>query len=78
MKENTHPTYYRIKVVCSTCGNEFETGSTSPEIRVDSCNKCHPFYTGNLRFGTAEGRAQKFMKKYNIKEEDLTADKTKK
>jgi large subunit ribosomal protein L31 len=72
MKQNTHPEYHRITVVCTTCGNEFETGSTAKEIRVDSCSKCHPFYTGNLRFGTAEGHAQKFMRKYGLTEEDLT------
>jgi large subunit ribosomal protein L31 len=46
MKKNVHPAWNKIKVICS-CGNTFETGSTSKEdIRVETCEKCHPFYTG--------------------------------
>ncbi|PKK86959.1 MAG: 50S ribosomal protein L31, partial [Tenericutes bacterium HGW-Tenericutes-8] len=38
MKEKIHPKYQVAKVHCVTCGNEFEAGSVSKEIRVDSCS----------------------------------------
>lgn len=67
MKKDIHPAYNKIKVVCTTCGNEFETGSTLKEVRVDTCSKCHPFYTGKQRFAQADGRVDRFMKKYGMK-----------
>lgn len=47
VKEGIHPKYYpNAKVTCA-CGNTFETGSTKPELRVEICSKCHPFFTGS-------------------------------
>ncbi len=68
MKKGIHPTYYRVNVVCAGCGTTFETGSTvNKEIKVDTCSNCHPFYTGRQRFAAAQGRIEKFNKKYGIK-----------
>ena len=67
MKKGIHPTYNKVKAICSTCNSEFETGSTSKEIKVDTCSKCHPFYTGRQRFAAAAGRVEKFNKKYGMK-----------
>ncbi len=67
MKQNIHPTYNKIVCKCSTCGNEFETGSTAKELKVDTCANCHPFYTGRQRFAAAQGRIDKFNKKYGVK-----------
>lgn len=67
MKEKIHPNYHKIKVVCTSCGAEFDSGSTNKEIRVDTCSNCHPFYTGKQRFGNVAGRAETFKKKYGIK-----------
>ena len=67
MKEGIHPKYYKAKVICTSCGAELETGSTLPEIRVDSCSNCHPFYTGRQRFAQAAGQVEKFNKKYGLK-----------
>ena len=67
MKEKIHPYYNKTKVICTSCGSVFETGSTLKEIRVDTCSNCHPFYTGKQRFGNVAGRAETFMKKYNLK-----------
>lgn len=69
MKENIHPKYFVVKAKCSTCGHEFDIGSTKDEITVDSCSNCHPFFTGKQRFAQVAGRAETFMKKYGIKEE---------
>ena len=63
MRKGIHPEYHKVKVVCVSCGNEFESGSTLKEVRVDTCSKCHPFWTGNLRKDTTGGRADKFKKK---------------
>ena len=67
MKQKIHPKYERIVVRCTTCGSEFETGSVKPNITVDSCSNCHPFYTGKQRFANAQGRAETFKKKYGLK-----------
>lgn len=62
-KEEIHPTYYpEAKVTCA-CGNTFTTGSTRPELRVEICHKCHPFFTGQEKFVDIEGRVEKFEKK---------------
>lgn len=67
MKKSIHPKYYQCKVVCTSCGSEFMTGSTLKEIKVDTCSNCHPFYTGRQRFAQAEGRVARFNKKYGLK-----------
>ena len=57
-----HPKYYpNAKVTCS-CSNSFTIGSTLPEIRVDVCSKCHPFYTGQMKYLDTLGRVEKFKK----------------
>ena len=59
-------TYNKITVSCA-CGAEFNAGSTLEGIRVDICSNCHPFFTGEARIVDAEGRVEKFKKKYNRK-----------
>jgi ribosomal protein L31 len=71
MKKGIHPEYKKVKVICSTCGEEFETGSVLDEIRVDTCSSCHPFFTGRQRFGNADGRVERFNKKYGLKSEEV-------
>lgn len=70
MKPDIHPEYKKAKVVCTTCGNEFETGSVLDEIRVDTCSNCHPFYTGKQNYKTADGRVDRFNKRYGIEDDD--------
>lgn len=61
MKAKIHPTYYpEAKIVCA-CGNTFTTGSTKPEIHVDICSACHPFFTGEMRFVDTMGRVERFQ-----------------
>lgn len=62
MKANIHPTYHQITVTCS-CGAAFQTGSTRPDMTVDICAKCHPFFTGEMRFVDQLGRVEKFQAK---------------
>lgn len=66
MKEKIHPKYYEAKVTCG-CGNTFVTGSTKPELKVDVCSKCHPFYTGRTRGAAKGGRIERFKQRYEGK-----------
>lgn len=63
MKPKIHPKYYpEARVICA-CGNTFTTGSTSPELKVDICSACHPFYTGEQRIVDTAGQVDRFMKR---------------
>jgi large subunit ribosomal protein L31 len=55
---------YNKLVVSCACGGEFDAGSTDESVRVDICSNCHPFFTGEDRILDAEGRVEKFRKKY--------------
>jgi large subunit ribosomal protein L31 len=60
MKATIHPKWYpEAKVTCA-CGNTFTVGATVPEITVEVCSNCHPFYTGQLKFVDTAGRVEKF------------------
>jgi large subunit ribosomal protein L31 len=63
LKEGIHPSYNETKVECA-CGEVFTTQSTKQKIHVDICSKCHPFFTGKQKLVDAEGRVEKFKKKY--------------
>jgi large subunit ribosomal protein L31 len=62
MKTDIHPEYVVAHVRC-TCGNEFETRSTKPEIKVEICSNCHPFYTGKQKLVDSGGRVERFQRK---------------
>lgn len=61
--------YHRITITCA-CGATFEAGSTLDTLRVDICSNCHPFFTGTARVLDAEGRIEKFKKKYSNLKKD--------
>ena len=63
MKENIHPEYVEATVTCS-CGNTFKTKSSTPNIEVEVCNECHPFYTGKQSRTSKTGKVEKFKQKY--------------
>ena len=63
MKQQTHPDYVDCQVMCG-CGERFTTRATAPQIRVEVCSKCHPFYTGRQKFVDSAGRVEKFMKRW--------------
>ena len=58
--------YKKMAITC-VCGGSFDSGSTLDTIRVDICSKCHPFFTGETRLLDAEGRVEKFKRKYSLK-----------
>lgn len=62
-KASLHPTYFpEAKVVCA-CGTTFTIGSTKPEIHIEVCSNCHPFFTGKAKFVDTEGRVQAFERR---------------
>ncbi len=63
MKADIHPTYVEARVTCS-CGNQFTTRSTKPELHVELCNVCHPFFTGKQRMVDTGGRIDRFQRRY--------------
>jgi len=67
MKQDIHPDYHEVEVVCA-CGETFKTKSTvkGDVVRVEICNKCHPFYTGKRKMVDSSGRVDKFKKKFNM------------
>jgi large subunit ribosomal protein L31 len=60
MKDKIHPNYEDATIVCLSCGSEVKTRSTMPNIRVDICANCHPFYTGKKRIVDTAGRVDRF------------------
>lgn len=60
------PLSYKSLVITCACGAEYESGSTLESVRVDICANCHPFFTGENRVLDAEGRIEKFKKKYQL------------
>ncbi|MEZ4634639.1 MAG: 50S ribosomal protein L31 [Caldilineaceae bacterium] len=69
MREGIHPEYYPNARVTCTCGNSWLTGSTKPEIQVNICSACHPFYTGEQRIVDTVGRAERFMKRLEVRQQ---------
>jgi len=63
VKEKIHPAWHAAARVHCACGNVFTTGSTRPEISVEICSNCHPFYTGTQKFVDTAGRVDKFNQK---------------
>ena len=63
MKPDIHPEYVDCTVKCS-CGNTFTTRSTKPELKIDICNVCHPFYTGTQKLIDTGGRVQRFADRF--------------
>lgn len=66
MKANIHPTWYPEARVRCACGNEFTVGSTLPEIHVEVCSHCHPFFTGQTKFIDTAGRVEQFKARARI------------
>ncbi len=65
MKKGLHPQLYEVTVTCA-CGNSWQTRSTRPELRVDLCSKCHPFFTGEQRIVDTAGQVDRFVRKVEV------------
>ena len=68
-KPGIHPTWYPdCTVVCN--GEEIlVVGSTKPKMNVDVWSGNHPFYTGTQKIIDTEGRVDRFMRKYGMKQQ---------
>ncbi len=72
MRTGIHPDYVECKVTCS-CGSKFVTRSTEPELHIELCSQCHPFYTGKQKFVDTGGRVQRFADKFGGAAETVMA-----
>jgi large subunit ribosomal protein L31 len=63
VKESIHPKYHEVTVRCA-CGASWKTHSTKPELHLEICSNCHPFFTGKQKLLDTEGRVERFTKKY--------------
>ncbi len=63
MKKEIHPKWYPEAKISCACGHEFAAGATVPEIKVEICSQCHPFYTGQEKLVDTAGRVEKFERK---------------
>ncbi len=66
MKKGIHPKYVKATIRCA-CGESFESTSIKPEIRVDICSRCHPFFTGRQKLVDTGGRVDKFKRRMEQK-----------
>ena len=67
MKADIHPEYVTATVRCA-CGNSFETRATKPDLHIEVCSACHPFFTGEQRIVDTAGRVERFRRRYGLKE----------
>jgi len=66
MKAGIHPEYYPEAQVTCSCGQTYTTGATKPTLRVEICNKCHPFFTGEQRIVDTEGRVERMKRRFRL------------
>jgi large subunit ribosomal protein L31 len=69
VKENIHPKYHAVDVRCA-CGATWKTSSTKPELHLEICSQCHPFFTGKQKLLDTEGRVERFSKKFGAQTSD--------
>ena len=63
MKPKIHPNYVEATIHCA-CGNSWQTHSTKPDVHVEICSNCHPFFTGQQRIVDTAGRVERFNKRF--------------
>jgi large subunit ribosomal protein L31 len=63
MKADIHPPYVDAMITCA-CGATYPTRATRPDIRVEICSSCHPFYTGKQKILDTGGRVERFRERY--------------
>src|SRR6476660_5051232 len=76
VKQGIHPKYHEVTVRCA-CGASWKTRSTKPELHLEICSACHPFFTGRQKLIDTEGRVERFTKKFGAQtsEQRKTAEK---
>ncbi|MCH8345718.1 MAG: 50S ribosomal protein L31 [Chloroflexi bacterium] len=66
MKAKIHPEYVDAVFTCG-CGNTWETRATKPQVHIEVCSQCHPFFTGEQRLVDTAGRVERFKRRYGLK-----------
>lgn len=77
MKAKIHPKWYASAKVTCACGNTFTIGATQPEISVEVCSACHPFYTGQMKYVDTAGRVDAFRTKQQKAQKKVLSKKEK-
>lgn len=76
MKPDIHPKYYDVEARCA-CGATWKTRSTKPELHLEICSACHPFFTGRQKLIDTEGRVERFTKKFGAQTSESRKQATK-
>lgn len=66
MRKGIHPEYGPAIITCLSCNTKLETFSTKPEMKIEICSNCHPYYTGEQRIVDTAGQVERFMKRRKI------------
>ena len=74
MKPGIHPKYHDVEARCA-CGNTFKTRSTKPELHLEICSNCHPFFTGRQKLIDTEGRVERFTKRFGAQSASATKER---
>lgn len=77
MKKDIHPKYGPSTITCA-CGNSIKTNSTVPEISIEVCSACHPFFTGKQKYVDTAGRVDKFKARLAAADKMTLSKKSKK
>jgi len=80
MKEGIHPEYHKVLYVDSATGEEWVSRSTMtskekrevdgeemPVVKLEISSVSHPFWTGKLRNLDADGKIERFNKRWGKK-----------
>ena len=70
MKKDIHPEYGPATIRCG-CGNSWETRATKPDMRIEVCSECHPFFTGEQRIVDTAGRVERFRRRFGLQEQTV-------
>ena len=66
MKAKIHPEYVDAVYTCA-CGNTWQTRATKPQLKVEVCSACHPFFTCEQRIVDTAGRVERFKRRYGMR-----------
>lgn len=78
MKADIHPKWFPNATVRCACGNTFTVGSSKQSFQLDICSKCHPFFTGEMKFVDTMGRVERFQVKQKKAADNTYVSKKKK
>jgi len=63
LRTGIHPNYTLTTIHCA-CGYSFQSRSTKPNLKLDICSHCHPFFTGKQKLVDSAGRVERFSRRF--------------